>query len=703
MDIVDFLSLYRQKFLEMSFIRAGKGNSYARKRMDLCDKWIKDNNLFESDDFRHCFNSVEEFWFYLLRPSINPKNQFCPICGKPLEFETIKKKRRSCSKECMLKLSHSEEWSKRIKDNWKNKSPEEKAEIKRRMENTMLERYGVKSNWSNGPLRDALNKKWDEKYGTHHLLSCKSVRDKIKETKKKKYGDENYTNRKKARDTMVKLYGGYYNNSEKIKESWHNKSPEELKAIREKKEATCLERYGCKSYLSTEDKMEKTKQTCLKKYGVEHFSKSEKVKEKKRQTNLERFGVDVVLKSEVIKERIKQTCLEKYGVDSISKSPEFQSKANHLYIYDDCKFDSKYELYFYIYHKEILKDDIKRGLRFEYEFDGKNNYYFCDFLVNGENVEIKGEQLLDENDNLYYPYRNMENWQWFQKKWDAKNECMKRNHVRLLKFPSDELNKVMQKVDEKYTKDYVPLFNIHNKFPYPNDKMKDFSDLGLIHHFHKSIYSAKRNGLKSPLDAWDDKNLVKEIALNRLKYVGSCKPSDILQGFNVTLKAPKVSTFLPSLAENLISIYLKDCDTICDPFSGFSGRMLGSEKCGKTYFGFDINELHVAESNEIIKFKNFVNSKIMVRDILSDFEIENYDALFTCPPYNLKEIWNENETDKSCDDWIDVCLQKFNCKKYLFVVDDVEKYKSNIIKVLEKDSHFGKRIEKVVLISKEEI
>ena len=52
----------------------------------------------------------------------------------------------------------------------------------------------------------------------------------------------------------------------------------------------------------------------------------------------------------------------------------------------------------------------------------------------------------------------------------------------------------------------------------------------------------------------------------------------------------------------------------------------------------------------------------------------------------------------SCDDWIDLCIKNFKCKKYLFIVDYTEKYKGNIIETIENKSHFGINTEKIILI-----
>ena len=163
--------------------------------------------------------------------------------------------------------------------------------------------------------------------------------------------------------------------------------------------------------------------------------------------------------------------------------------------------------------------------------------------------------------------------------------------------------------------------------------------------------------------------------------------------------APKISVFKPLLAQNLIEKYLYSVNEIFDPFSGFSGRMIGSENAKKKYVGQDIHEKHVKESNEIIKYKNYKNSTVIVKDIFKD-QGGKYESLFTCPPYGGKEHWNKNndEIEKSCDEWIDICLEKYKCKKYMFVVDKTEKYKNYIVEKIENKSHFGSNFEYVILI-----
>src|SRR5574344_809003 len=217
----------------------------------------------------------------------------------------------------------------------------------------------------------------------------------------------------------------------------------------------------------------------------------------------------------------------------------------------------------------------------------------------------------------------------------------------------------------------------------------------IIKNFHRSIFTSHVGCNPSPAEAWNNKELLEKCVRNRFIYSSSLSSQAIANGFNICKIAPKVSVFNPSLAKHLIEEYLQNYSTIFDPFSGFSGRMLGACCLNKKYIGQDINKTHVDESNEIIKFLN-LDAIVYQKDL---FESSGeYECLFTCPPYNLKETWgNKNQVNLSCDEWIDECLKRFKCKKYMFVVDKTEKYKDKIVEEIKNKSHFGENSEKVVL------
>jgi hypothetical protein len=225
----------------------------------------------------------------------------------------------------------------------------------------------------------------------------------------------------------------------------------------------------------------------------------------------------------------------------------------------------------------------------------------------------------------------------------------------------------------------------------------------LVQHFHESIYHAHVNGNISPYNAWyDDKMLLKSIQ-NRIIYQNHLNPNKILQGFNIAKFATKVSVFSAGRAKIIIDTYLSEYDTIFDPFSGFSGRMLGCISLDKKYIGQDISEIHIRESSNMIKFLNDRGIKTDVslecKNILDSYG--EYECLFTCPPYSDKEQWLDVPVDtRTCDDWIDECLSRFKCKQYLFVVDETEKYKDHIINKIVNKSHMNKNNELLIKINR---
>lgn len=656
--------------------------------------WRKKNNLLWISFVKE-YSCEDELWYFLFHPTENKSDFKCAVCGKQLSFsEWFRHDNRSkkyyCSSKCRLEISKKSFFEKTglINPGQLRKSPE-KVYYETHLSEFKCKKCGVQLSFNKSIKK--------------HEEYC----DKCKNIMKTDSLREEYNKNPR----QCEVCGSFIPFEKRKCKTCSKKCGFKLTHINSK--STMLERYGVEHAFKSKEIYNKMKKTCLERFGTENPTSTLEIRNKIKNTNLKKWGCENPRQNKEIQRRTKETCLKKYGVlcplnvnqeKKIEKSIEtkldkYGSLAIncHRFVYDNLRFDSKDELYFFIYNKEILKNDIKRGPTFEFEFQNKIHRYECDFKIGEKLYEIKSSHLF-KNGKLYFPYEEDKIFR--QALWDKKTEVMEQNNVKVILTNSDEMKKIIEEVNKVFTKDFVELFDVHAEFPYPNEKLIDKSDLGLIHHFHKSIYSAYRKGKMSPVEAWKDKNLVKEIALNRLKYVGHCSPKDIIQGFNVTLKAPKVSTFLPSIAEELISKYLNNYETIVDPFSGFSGRLLAAENYHKKYFGFDINEDHVKESNEIIAFRNFEKSNIEVRDILSDFERETYDCLFTCPPYGGKEHWNEknDEVEKSCDEWIDICLKKFNCKKYLFIIDETEKYKNYIVETLVKKSHFGERKEFVILI-----
>lgn len=271
-------------------------------------------------------------------------------------------------------------------------------------------------------------------------------------------------------------------------------------------------------------------------------------------------------------------------------------------------------------------------------------------------------------------------------------------HLRNIPFPTPQYSNI------ELIKSYNRLIRMEtNDKDHKNISLNTRIGDHIIQHFHPSIYAANRRKEISPKEAWYNDELLMKCIKNRIIYQNHLNPNKILQGFNVSKIAPKVSVFSAGRAKILIDRYLSEYDTIFDPFSGFSGRMLGALSLNKNYLGQDISPIHVNESNDIIKFLRSIgldiNAKVECRDIMESYG--TFDCLFTCPPYEDKEQWLEVPISRNtCDDWIDICLSHFKCKKYLFVVDYIEKYIDYVVDEIRNKSHLNMNSEYVVLIER---
>lgn len=242
--------------------------------------------------------------------------------------------------------------------------------------------------------------------------------------------------------------------------------------------------------------------------------------------------------------------------------------------------------------------------------------------------------------------------------------------------------------------------------------------------FHKSMRYANRKNYYSPYNYWQllkqDANLFKSFYENRLRcsdwfkekqganfhYLAEGYVPEFIYGIGLSTsrKAPFVSYFKPALTKNIITKYLNDYDTVLDPCSGYSGRLIGTLCSNKNYIGIDINNTTIQESQNIY---NFIHHMFYKKVTLINADSTKYTmeapCLLTCTPYEDIEEWDDNGTKitskLTCDEWIEQILNNYKCKKYVFVTDDkITKYKNNIVEELTNTSHFGSNKEYIVII-----
>ena len=565
---------------------------------------------------------------------------FCFTCGQPLPFvNLIRGYKHYCNAKCELADKRVVE---KAKQTYKEKTGYDhnmhNPESKERVKNTTVEKYGG-IGFAVKELADKVLDTYNKEHGTD-IEKCNMI-----------VHENSELEQQRIKTRIEKNNGSYMSEDHKQKLIQMSKEPEIIK----KRINTRIKNNG--SYWSVE-MTEKSKQTSLEKYGYEYWSSNPENYEK-------------TLKNRLNKNNGYLSKAEKKFAEML-KNRHVDFKYN--YVLNKKHWD------FAIFNNGILDILI--------EIDSEYNH---GLMKDADGKHVRGEQDFKRfskiNDNIKFLVI------------DSKriDEGIKET-INLMGINYDNF---IQKIIELCNTD----------FPYPSydekrmledyerlcrfDNIKATLTYSLITNFHKSIWHCHVKNKPSPYEAWYNKDLLKKCIENRFIYKSVLSSQNVLNGFNICKIAPKISLFNPNIAKYLIKKYLNNYQTVFDPFSGYSGRMLGCCSLNKKYIGQDVNEITI---NESLKIKNFLHldSELSCKDI---FESSGeYDCLFTCPPYGDKENWNQVIKNIPCDQWIDECLKRFKCKNYLFVVDNTEKYKNNVVEEICNKSHFGLNTEKIILI-----
>lgn len=438
---------------------------------------------------------------------------------------------------------------------------------------------------------------------------------------------------------------------------------------------------------STEESVAKRKATCLERYGVEHAAQSPIIQQKMHQTYQSRTGFTHPSHNPEVRSRSAKsarTSKLELKICTLLDNYNIEYKQHYMLNADDVA----HEFDFYLPKYKILID--ADGVYYHSYLSDPDGVHSIDYyddirisLVPEDyqfHVIVEGteEKAVKEIVKIIHPVdADAFNYDSYLFDW-----------CRSIGFPYPQYD------DTRMQQDWQSLCKYSNDVYVPQCRIGE----SLISNYHRSIYNCRVKHYSSPVEAWNDDTKLKKVIQNRLIYVNNVDPSKILRGFNVSKICPRVSIFNPILAKYIVTKYLAEFNQVFDPFSGFSGRLLGTIAAGKEYIGQDLNPDTVAESNQIIDFLQLSNASIIQKDIFDSFG--KYECLLTCPPYHDKETYKDESVFLSCDDWIDECLNRFDCKKYAFVVDKTEKYKDYVVEELKSTSHFNTVKETIVVISK---
>ncbi len=328
---------------------------------------------------------------------------------------------------------------------------------------TFNERYG--SDWYMG-TKDFINKSKETNLklrGCEYASQSKEFRDKVDATIRKKEEEnpnvwkENYA---KAMETYKERTGydhplrnpeglakcrqsckettGFENplcaeNRENIKQIWLDMygvdNPMKVPEIHAKAVESYKERTGYEYSMQNPEAKAKAVDTWTEHYGVDHPMKNEEIKAKNREIWIEHYGVDNPMKALEVQNRAKETNIEHWGAtcylasktnkdDMINRYGCFKPGIQKIWFFGEY-FDSLWEVAVYWYCVcngiPIIRNPygLQGGIPYEITLpsgETKTYHYYPDFWINGEIVEVKGDQLLpNENGQNIYDIHFCEN------------------------------------------------------------------------------------------------------------------------------------------------------------------------------------------------------------------------------------------------------------------------------------------------------
>ena len=105
-----------------------------------------------------------------------------------------------------------------------------------------------------------------------------------------------------------------------------------------------------------------------------------------------------------------------------------------------------------------------------------------------------------------------------------------------------------------------------------------------------------------------------------------------------------VSIFDPTLCEVMYEWFSPKGGKVLDPFAGGSVRGIVAEEMGRSYTGIDLSESQILANKEQSDKPNWIfgDSKKVVFGLEDEF-----DFVFTCPPYYDLEVYSDNKSDLS--------------------------------------------------------
>lgn len=166
-----------------------------------------------------------------------------------------------------------------------------------------------------------------------------------------------------------------------------------------------------------------------------------------------------------------------------------------------------------------------------------------------------------------------------------------------------------------------------------------------------SILNTITQGWQKRKDVWEELGIDSVKGRDVKRY--NAMPVNTFSARGADAKeAERTSTFDPVLCEIIYKWFSHECDTVLDPFAGGSVRGIVAGMLNRQYIGIDLSPTQVETNYEQLEdCKNRYNIDGDIKwvcgdslDTIPSYE-EEFDILFTCPPYYNIEKYSKDPRD----------------------------------------------------------
>jgi len=204
--------------------------------------------------------------------------------------------------------------------------------------------------------------------------------------------------------------------------------------------------------------------------------------------------------------------------------------------------------------------------------------------------------------------------------------------------------------------------------------------MGLCWHYFPHHWQIRTGRMLTPVDVWNDDQLLRKAVASRLKWGGyniigdqiTITPASMRKAIRTYSGVQRVSNFRPTAAKAIYN-YFDEVKDVWDMSSGFGGRLFGYlTSDARSYIGTDpstetFNGLERIRDEWRIKGK----AVELIKSGSEDFEPDpnSLDLCFTSPPYFSREKYSSDSAQSylrydSVISWNDNFLRKtlINCR-----------------------------------------